>query len=329
MCAGSPHPGLGGLERDSSTRSDQLGAEANPPRTPGTCAGRSAPSSRRYGSSLHIRLGEAPTTSPEQMAPTRMRNTSGGGEHDCHRIAPPAMLYVKFNSGLVLNHSISCWRDDNTRALSPEQRRKQLLEIGARLFAERHRPGLDRRGPSAPKSPGAAVPYFPHQTRLLRPSSGRIQPTSSTPVLTHPCGGRTAQRRTRLCSCTTWKQHEHSYRAVAPRRRSADPDIRAIVETATAELDGASWPQPRAQHHDTELLHRRRFRGWPGLHHTTCWTGSTRRTITREQLGQLCARTCSAPSTPNTDLSTKARSQPASRRRAQHGGPHRTVLLDA
>jgi len=179
------------------------------------------------------------------------------------------------------------------RRLSPEQRRKQLLEIGARLFAERpyDQVWIEEVAERAEISRGLLYHYFPTKrdffAAVIRAESSRLpQLADADPTL--PVAERLNAGLDLFLHYV--ETHEHSYRAVHRGAASADPDIRAIVRDSNAELERRILANLGPNNHDTELLHVA-IRGWLAFTITTCLDWLDRRTITREQLGQLCART--------------------------------------
>lgn len=179
------------------------------------------------------------------------------------------------------------------RRLSPEQRRDQLLRIGTRLFAERpyDQVRIEEVAERAQVSRGLLYHYFPTKrdffAAVVRAESGRLpQLTDIDPDL--PPAGRL---HVGLDSFLRYVEtHEHSYRAVHRGAVGADPDIRAIVRDNMAELERRILADLGPLGRDTEPL-RVAVRGWLAFVIAACLDWLDRRTITRDQLRDLCVRT--------------------------------------
>jgi AcrR family transcriptional regulator len=179
------------------------------------------------------------------------------------------------------------------RRLSPEQRRDQLLRIGARLFAERpyDQVWIEEVAERARVSRGLLYHYFPTKrdffAAVIRAESSRLPQLAETdPDLP------TAERlRAGLDSFLRYVEtHEHSYRAVHRGAVAADPDIRAIVRDNSAELERRILADLRPGGEATEQL-RVAIRGWQAFVIATCLDWLDRRTISRDELRDLCVRT--------------------------------------
>ncbi|WP_028925876.1 TetR/AcrR family transcriptional regulator [Pseudonocardia acaciae] len=181
------------------------------------------------------------------------------------------------------------------RRLSPEQRREQLLRIGARLFAERpyEQVWIEEVAERAEVSRGLLYHYFPTKrdffAAVIKDASSRLpQLAEIDPTL--PVTERLATGLDLFLRYV--EANEHSYRAVHRGAVGADPDIRAVVRENNAELerrilaDLGADPDAR----DAEI-YRVAVRGWLAFVIATCLDWLDRRTITRDQLRDLCART--------------------------------------
>lgn len=179
------------------------------------------------------------------------------------------------------------------RRLSPEQRREQLLRIGARLFAERpyDQVWIEEVAERAQVSRGLLYHYFPTKrdffAAVIRAESSRLPQLAET----DPALPASERLRVGLDSFLRYVEtHEHSYRAVHRGAVGADPDIRAIVRDNSAELERRILADLDPDERDTEQV-RVAIRGWLAFVIATCLDWLDRRTITRDQLRDLCVRT--------------------------------------
>lgn len=181
------------------------------------------------------------------------------------------------------------------RRLSPEQRRDQLLRIGARLFAERpyEQVWIEEVAERADVSRGLLYHYFPTKrdffAAVIRDASSRLpQLADVDPTL--PAAERLSAGLDLFLHYV--ETHEHSYRAVHLGAVGADPDIRAIVRENNAELEQRILADLGADpdHRDAEVC-RVAIRGWLAFVIATCLDWLDRRPITRDQLRDLCVRT--------------------------------------
>ena len=179
------------------------------------------------------------------------------------------------------------------RRLSPEQRREQLLRIGARLFAERpyDQVWIEEVAERAQVSRGLLYHYFPTKrdffAAVIGAESARLPQLADIDPALPPAERLAAGLDSFLRYVET---HEHSYRAVHRGAVGADPDIRAIVRRNNAELERRILAGLDADGQDTEVLSMA-IRGWLAFVVATCLDWLDRRTITRDQLRELCVRT--------------------------------------
>lgn len=178
------------------------------------------------------------------------------------------------------------------RRLSPDQRRAQLLEIGARLFAERpyDEVWIEEVAELAGVSRGLLYHYFATKRDffaaiVLAESDKLVSLSDAHPEL--PIEQRLLAGLDDYLDYV--EAHEHGYRAVHRGAASADEGIRAIVQA------GYSQQEQRilavlAPDEQREKLLKVALRGWLAFVTAACLDWLDNRSITRVQLRDLCAR---------------------------------------
>ncbi|MCZ4277830.1 MAG: TetR/AcrR family transcriptional regulator [Rhodococcus sp. (in: high G+C Gram-positive bacteria)] len=176
------------------------------------------------------------------------------------------------------------------RRLTPVQRRKQLLDIGSRLFADRpyDEVWIEEVADLAGVSRGLMYHYFSSKrdffAEILKVESARIleitAPDTSLPVAEQVAAGLDAYFRYSV-------EHEHGVRAINRGAMLGDAEIQSIL---TAELDIqqerilAALP---AEVRDDEVT-KTALRGWVSFVRTVCLDWLDRKTITESDVKRLC-----------------------------------------
>ncbi|MDG3015162.1 TetR/AcrR family transcriptional regulator [Speluncibacter jeojiensis] len=179
------------------------------------------------------------------------------------------------------------------RRLAPEQRRAQLLDIGARLFAERpyEEVWIEEVAEEAGVSRGLMYHYFPTKrdffAAIVRRSSEQLlaatEPDPQLPVTGQLAAGLDAY-------IAHFAEHEHGVRAVNQGALSADPGIRDIVD-AQIGMQERRIVEALGLGGDAAEVSGVAVRGWLVFVRTVCLDWLDHRTVTPEQLRQLCLRT--------------------------------------
>lgn len=126
--------------------------------------------------------------------------------------------------------------------MRPEERRDHLLDLGARLFAERpyEEVHIDQIAEQAGVSRGLVYYYFPDKRAfalalLERASNSLDQETQPDPELPP-----LAQLERGLDLYLAWsRRHQHLSRAIHRGAASADPKVLAVIEASTSSRVGA------------------------------------------------------------------------------------------
>lgn len=190
------------------------------------------------------------------------------------------------------------------RRLAPAERRAQLLDIGARLFAERpyDEVWIEEVAELAGVSRGLLYHYFPTKrdffAAIVQRSADDLlaatEPDPAQPVTVQLARGLDAY-------LAHFVERHHGVRAVNHGALSADPGIRAIVdgELATQQqriLDALGLdPQDRA-------LAAVAVHGWIAFVRAVCLDWLDHRTVPVEQVRELCLRTLAGALAPVVDL---------------------------
>jgi AcrR family transcriptional regulator len=175
--------------------------------------------------------------------------------------------------------------------LNPEQRRNQLLDLGAELFANQpfEEVWIEKVAEAAGVSRGLLYHYFPNKraffSAMLRREAARMseltRPDSSLPVREQLLAGIEAY----LDYCAA---HPMGVRSVYRGAASADPEVREIIESdlriQEARILGAL--SPGAVH----PLMRVAVRSWLQFLRAACHEWLVSRDVGRDELRDLCAR---------------------------------------
>ncbi|AHH96661.1 TetR/AcrR family transcriptional regulator [Kutzneria albida] len=179
------------------------------------------------------------------------------------------------------------------RRLSPEQRRSELLGIGARLFAQRpyEEVWIEEVAELAGVSRGLLYHYFATKrdffAAIVREESEQLYALSDPdPAL--PNEQRLAAALDVYLDYV--QQHEHGFRAVHRGAASADEGIRAIVREGQSRQAERIMAALAPGELGAEVL-RLAVRGWFSFLTTVCLDWLDNPEISREQLRDLCART--------------------------------------
>ncbi|GAA4490143.1 TetR/AcrR family transcriptional regulator [Rhodococcus olei] len=190
------------------------------------------------------------------------------------------------------------------RRLAPEQRRAQLLDIGARLFAERpyDEVWIEEIAELAGVSRGLMYHYFPTKrdffAAIVKRSADELlaatEPDPDEPVAVQIARGLDA-----------YIQHvvtrRHGVRAVSHGALSADPEIRATVEDELATqqeriLDALDL-DPEARAIAAIGVH-----GWIAFVRAVCVDWIDRPVVSADELRELCLRTLAGVLAPVVEL---------------------------
>lgn len=178
------------------------------------------------------------------------------------------------------------------KRLSPDERRTQLLDIGSRLFADRPYDDvwIEEVADLAGVSRGLMYHYFASKrdffAEIMKVESARIleitSPDTSLPVTEQVAAGLDAYIRYAA-------SHEHGVRAINRGAMLGDSEIQAIL---TVELDVqqerilAALP---AEVREDDVT-RTALRGWVSFVRAVCMDWLDRKTITEDEVRDLCLR---------------------------------------
>ncbi|MFZ2174621.1 MAG: TetR/AcrR family transcriptional regulator [Rhodococcus sp. (in: high G+C Gram-positive bacteria)] len=178
------------------------------------------------------------------------------------------------------------------RRLAPEQRRKQLLDIGARLFADRPYEDvwIEEVAELAEVSRGLMYHYFPTKrdffAAVVQRESDRLLdatlPDSTRPVEEQVAAGLDAY-------LDHVAGHRHGVRAISSGALSADADIRAIVDRELEAqqnriVDALDPPG------DARELVGIAVRGWIAFVRAVCMDWLDHPGVPESELRELCLR---------------------------------------
>ncbi|MFC9788285.1 TetR/AcrR family transcriptional regulator [Rhodococcus sp. NPDC127528] len=190
------------------------------------------------------------------------------------------------------------------RRLAPEQRRMQLLDIGARLFAERpyDEVWIEEVAELAGVSRGLMYHYFPNKRDFFaaivqRAADALVEatrPDPDLPVRDQVTAGLDAY-------LDHFAANGHGIRAVNQGALSADPGIRAIVEreidTQQRRILDAIDLDPSELEVAAIAVH-----GWLAFVRATCLDWLDHPAVPAAELRELCLRTLAGALAPYTDL---------------------------
>ncbi|TQF75135.1 TetR/AcrR family transcriptional regulator [Rhodococcus spelaei] len=200
---------------------------------------------------------------------------------------------------------------ESRRRLAPEQRRAQLLDIGARLFADRpyDEVWIEEVAELAGVSRGLMYHYFPNKRDFFaaivqRAADGLVEATTpdpALPVLEQVVAGLDAY-------LDHFAANGHGIRAVNQGALSADAGIRAIVER---EIDAQQRRILDAIDLDPSEVEvaAMAVHGWLAFVRATCLDWLDHPAVPAEALRELCLRTLAGALAPYVDLGIEQGSQ--------------------
>lgn len=179
------------------------------------------------------------------------------------------------------------------RRLSTDERREQLLRVGARLFAERpyDEVAIERLAEDAGVSRGLLYHYFPTKrdffAAVVRSEGERlrylIRPDPTLPAA--------AQVDAALDGYLGYaREHAHGFRALYRAAADGDPAVREAYHANLAALERRILDSLQSGPEPSDTL-RIAVRGWLALVATVCLEWLDQPELPQERVRELCART--------------------------------------
>lgn len=178
------------------------------------------------------------------------------------------------------------------KRLSPDLRRAQLLDIGSKLFADRpyDEVWIEEVADLAGVSRGLMYHYFASKrdffAEIMRVESARIldttAPDTSLPVAHQVAAGLDAYIRYTV-------EHEHGVRAINRGAMLGDAEIQAILADELEVQQQRILAALPAEIREDEIT-RTALRGWVSFVRAVCMDWLDRRSISEDEVKQLCLR---------------------------------------
>ncbi|AYJ51328.1 TetR/AcrR family transcriptional regulator [Rhodococcus sp. P1Y] len=178
------------------------------------------------------------------------------------------------------------------KRLSPDARRAQLLDIGSKLFADRpyEEVWIEEVADLAGVSRGLMYHYFSSKrdffSEIMKAESARIleitAPDTSLPVGEQVAAGLDAYIRYAV-------EHEHGVRAINRGAMLGDTEIQAIL-TAELEIQQQRILAALPEEMRDDDVTRTALRGWVSFVRTVCVDWLDRKTISEDDVRDLCLR---------------------------------------
>jgi AcrR family transcriptional regulator len=178
------------------------------------------------------------------------------------------------------------------KRLSPDLRRAQLLDIGSKLFADRpyDEVWIEEVADLAGVSRGLMYHYFASKrdffAEIMRVESARIldttAPDTSLPVADQVAAGLDAYIRYTV-------EHEHGVRAINRGAMLGDAEIQAILADELEVQQQRILAALPAEIREDEIT-RTALRGWVSFVRAVCMDWLDRRSISEDEVKQLCLR---------------------------------------
>ncbi|MFC8179560.1 TetR/AcrR family transcriptional regulator [Rhodococcus sp. NPDC057297] len=178
------------------------------------------------------------------------------------------------------------------KRLSPDLRRAQLLDIGSKLFADRpyDEVWIEEVADLAGVSRGLMYHYFASKrdffAEIMRVESARIldttAPDTSLPVADQVAAGLDAYIRYTV-------EHEHGVRAINRGAMLGDAEIQAILSDELEVQQQRILAALPAEIREDEIT-RTALRGWVSFVRAVCMDWLDRRSISEDEVKQLCLR---------------------------------------